>query len=52
MSNLTVTSLFLHYLLFSTDAAIRVTYTEYLKCHYDQIFDIHFFTFPYAVSLF
>lgn len=31
MSNLTVTSLFLHYVLFSTDAAICVTYIEYLN---------------------
>ena len=28
------------------------SYKQSLKCHYDQIIDIHFFTFLYTVNLF
>ena len=34
------------------DIDLIVTEKPSLKCHYDQILDIHFFTFSYTIGLF
>ena len=31
--------------------AVKLFFTAALKCHYDEIFDIHFFTFPNTIGL-